>query len=222
MHSQQQLAARPTYLHERQTSQSRLFPQNLPQQPEENALREGQSEASPAKEEDAQSLRFHLHQLSRKPGQAQSHQRPAEASATDRLERLSENQTRLPNPDARHTGTGMLSDGSHSLGHSQASSRRNRSTRGAKVMYTKFYKERGFLPPLVQQKASANQNQAATARNYSRSNSKLSCTSHEGTGMDGSLVLNHSSSPTREFTLPAAHTNPNYSRQEHPVEQQRA
>ena len=106
------------------------------------------------------------------------------------VERLSENPNKLPNPDARHAGTGMTGMMSSDCSHSQASSRPTRSTRGAKVMYNKFYKEKGFLPPLVAKQSTANQNQTGTGRDFSRSNSALSCTSHSG--MEGSLVLNHS------------------------------
>ena len=73
------------------------------------------------------------------------------------------------------------------------------------------------------QKASANPNQTGTGRTYhSRSNSQLSCASHDGTGMDGSLVLNHSQSPTRELARPAALANAAYREQEHLGEQYRA
>ena len=118
-------------------------------------MREGQSEVPMGlSKEDSQSLHFHLQQqrgIIR--GPAQSHQRPAESSAlilTDAADRLSENPTKLPNPDARHAGTGMTGMMSSDCSHSQASSRPTRSTRGVKVMYNKYYKEKGFLPPLVQ------------------------------------------------------------------------
>ena len=153
--------------------------------------------------------------------QAQSHQHPAESSAADMLalgrRQSSEGQIKLPHPEAlRNVGT--VSDCS---GLSQASSRRNPSTRGAKVMYNKFYKEKGFLPPLVQSTGKL-QNQTGTARtprNFSRSHSQLSCTSHpsqEGTVMDGSILqLDHSprESPhtVREqvVQLPDPHCNTN-------------
>ena len=129
-------------------------------------------------------------------------------------DRLSENPTKLPNPDARHAGTGMTGMMSSDCSHSQASSRPTRSTRGVKVMYNKYYKEKGFLPPLVQKQSTANQNQTGTGRDFSRSNSALSCTSHSG--MEGSLVLNHSQSPSRieKFMLPTPHTNLNYAEKE--------